>query len=37
MAQVILMKATMPELLEVPIAMDTIQGAGGFGSMHPPK
>ena len=35
--QVILTKATIPELLEVPIAVDTIWGPGGFRSMHPSK
>ena len=36
-AQVFLMKATIPELLEVPIAVDTIRGTGGFGLTHPSK
>ena len=36
-AQVIMTKATIPELLEVPIAVSTIRGTGGFGSTHPLK
>ena len=33
-AQVILTKVTIPELLETPIAVNTITGIGGFGSTH---
>ena len=33
-AQVIITKVTIPELLETPIAVDTIRGIGGFGLTH---
>ena len=36
-AQVILTKVTIPKLLEIPIAVDTIRGTGGFRSTHPLK
>ena len=32
--QVSLTKVTIPELLETPIAVDTIRGVGGFGLTH---